>query len=516
MENQEASLATKNVDAVGKVESYGIEYIPDDHRHSRPRNLLWILFGGSMTFGIIVIGWIPVSLGLSWWESCTAILVGSAIGATLMAPMTLLGLRSGSNNPVASGAHFGALGRMIGSALGITADIVFAALCIWAAGEVLARSVVRIFGIENETTTVVLLVLAYTLVAVVMTIIAVMGHANMVTFTKWMVPTAGSIMIVYLFVAAPNFHADYTGGEYALGSFWPTWILGMLACAGTINSYGPYAGDWTRHISTKKYRPRHSVAAAWVGGFFGMGGAFMFGAFTAVTFKDPENAYATEFANNVPYWFLFFALYLAFVPGTAQAVINIYNMGLDFSSIVPRLSRVKATIYLSILSTVLVFIGAFYQQLSAILSSYLGILIVLGAPWSVINLIGYFNNRGYYHTDSLQVYNRGQMGGRYWSSLGFNHRAVIAWTVAVIIGMLFVNTGWYVGPGAKLLHEADVGFIVSTVVGAVLYSALLKWNPEPAYVFGPDGARIASAPPSRHGECMPIQDMDLQKARAWS
>lgn len=402
---------------------------------------------------------------------------------------------------------------MIGSALGITADIVFAALCIWAAGEVLARSVVRLFSIDDKAATVALLVVAYTLVAIVMTFIAVLGHANMVTFTKWMVPTAGAIMILYLFVAAPNFDAGYAGGEYALGGFWQTWILGMLACAGTINSYGPYAGDWTRHISTKKYPARHSVIAAWFGGFFGMGGAFMFGAFTAVTFKNPENAYATEFANNVPYWFLFFTLYLAFVPGTAQAVINIYNMGLDFSSIVPNLSRVKATIYLSCLSTVLVFVGAFYQQLSAILSSYLGILIVLGAPWSVINLIGYFNNRGHYFADSLQVYNRGQMGGRYWSSLGVNHRAVISWSTAVVIGMFFVNTGWYVGPGAKLFNDADMGFLVSTIVGAGLYTAFLRWNPEPAYVFGPDGARIASAPPDRHGEYMPIQEMDLHNAR---
>lgn len=508
-QNTDVPQNTTSADAVGKVERYGIETIPDADRNSRPRNILWILFGGSMTFGIIVIGWIPVSLGLGWWGSFSAIIVGSLIGSTLMAPMTLLGLRSGSNNPVASGAHFGALGRMIGSALGITADIVFAALCIWAAGEVLARSVVRLFGVEGQATTVILLILAYSLVAVVMTLVAVLGHANMVTFTKWMVPTAGSIMILYLFVAASDFDASYAGGEYALGGFWPTWILGMLVCAGTINSYGPYAGDWTRHISPKKYSPRRSVGAAWIGGFFGMGGAFMFGAFTAVTFKNPLNAYATEFANNVPYWFLFFALYLAFVPGTAQAVINIYNMGLDFSSIVPRLSRVRATVYLSALSTVLVFIGAFYRELSEVLSSYLGILIVLGGPWSVINLIGYFNNRGYYYRDSLQVYNRGQMGGRYWSSLGFNHRAVIAWLSAVVIGILFVNTGWYVGPGAELLNGVDLGFVVAVSVGALLYTALLKWNPEPAYTFGPDGARIASAPPERYGDHMPIQEMAL-------
>lgn len=499
------------VDAVGKIESYGVEHIPDNDRRSRPRNILYILFGGSMTFGIIVIGWIPVSLGLGWWESASAIVVGSAIGATLMAPMSLLGLRSGSNNPVASGAHFGARGRIIGSILGISADLVFAALCIWAAGEVLARSVIRIFGITDETTTLVLLIVAYLLVAIVMTLVAVLGHANMVSFTKWMIPTAGVIMIMYVFVASPNFDPNYVGPEYALGSFWPTWFLGMLACAGTINSYGPYVGDWSRHISIKKFPIKHTVTAAWIGGFFGMGGAFMFGAYTAVTFKDPLNSYASEFADNVPFWFLFFTLYLAFIPGTAQAVINIYNMGLDFSSIFPSLTRVRATIYLSIVSTIMVFIGAFYQQLSVIVSSYIAILIVLGAPWSVINLIGYFNNRGHYDPDALQVFNREQTGGIYWAHKGINLRAVIAWSLAVIAGLLFTNTGWYVGPGAKLLHEIDLGFVVSILVGSVSYVLLLKFHPEPAYVFGPKGARIAMAPPEKYGEPEPILDRKKTK-----
>jgi len=459
-----------------------------------------------MTFGIIVVGWVPVSLGLGWWEAVTAIVVGSAIGATLMAPMALLGLRSGSNNAVASGAHWGARGRIIGSILGISADLVFAALCIWAAGEVLARSVIRIFGVTDETLILVLLIVAYLLVAIVMTLVAVLGHANMVSFTKWMVPTAGLIMVVYVFVASPNFDPNYAGPEYALGSFWPTWVFGMLACAATVASYGPYVGDWSRHISTKRFPVRYSVIASWVGGFFGMGGAFLFGAYTAVTFADPLNAYATEFAINVPFWFLFFALYLAFVPGTAQAVINIYNMGLDFSSIIPKLTRVKATIYLSIVSTILVFIGAFYQQLSLIVSSYLAILIVLVAPWIMINLIGYFNVRGYYDPHALQVFNLGLIGGIYWSYKGLNLRPFFAWTIAVIVGLLFTNTGWYVGPGAQALGGVDIGFVLAVIIGGGIYALLLKLVPEPSYVFGPQGARIAMESPEKSGEPMPITD----------
>lgn len=234
----------------------------------------------------------------------------------------------------------------------------------------------------------------------------------------------------------------------------------------------------------------------------------MFGAYTAVTFKDPLNSYATEFANNVPFWFLFFTLYLAFIPGTAQAVINIYNMGLDFSSIFPKLTRVRATIYLSIVSTALVFIGAFYQELSLIVSSFLAILIVLGAPWSVINLIGYFNNKGYYNPEALQVFNRHQRGGVYWADSGINIRAVVAWSISVILGLLFTNTGWYVGPFAALLGGIDLSFVVSLLTAAIAYTVLLKLHPEPAYMFGPAGARIGMAAPERYGAPEPIIDIN--------
>src|SRR5690625_179405 len=191
------------IDEVGKIENYGVDYIEEEQRQSKPRNILYILFGGSFTYGIIVIGWIPVSIGLGWWGAITAVIVGAAIGATLLAPTALFGVRTGTNNPVSSGAHFGAVGRLIGSILGILACIVFAALCVWAAGDVLAGSATRIFG-GGETQLSVKLI-AYGLVAIVMTIISVLGHANMVAMTKYMIPTAGLLMIIAIFVQWPHF-----------------------------------------------------------------------------------------------------------------------------------------------------------------------------------------------------------------------------------------------------------------------------------------------------------------------
>lgn len=492
---------TKVVDRVGKIESAGVDFIPDDQRKSYLMNVFWLLFGGSMTFGIIVIGWIPISMGLGWWEAFTAIAVGTAVGSCLLGPMALFGPRTGTNNPVASGAHFGARGRLIGSFLGVTACVVFAALCIWAAGDVLAGSVSRLLG--HSEADLWLQLVCYGLVSLIMIVISVLGHANMVAFCKLMVPTSGVLMLLGIYAYWPQFDASFEPGNYALGSFWPTWLGGAIVCAATTQSYGPYCGDWTRHIPANKYSDKQIFTITWLGGFIGMGGAYVWGAYTSSTFVDPTVPYALGLVANAPSWYLLPLLYIGLVAGTAQAVINIYSMGLDFSAIVPRFSRVQCTIGLGLFSTALVYVGAFYQQVANLVTSFLGILVIAGAPWVLINIIGFFNRKRYYYPEDLQVANRGQVGGRYWFSNGLNIQATTAWALGFFSGVFFLNTGWYVSPGAKLFEGADIGLFVSGIVSAVSYIFFLYKFPEPSCAFGPEGSLFND---SGDNTCEPIRD----------
>lgn len=104
---------------VGRIETQGVEYIPEEQRVSTPLNLFWILIGGNLTFAVIVVGILPVIAGLGWWAALSSLAVGSAIGALFLAPMALLAPRTGTNNPVSSGAFFGVVGRIGGSAVGL-------------------------------------------------------------------------------------------------------------------------------------------------------------------------------------------------------------------------------------------------------------------------------------------------------------------------------------------------------------------------------------------------------------
>lgn len=475
-------------DRVFEVERYGIDTIPDDERKSRPSNLFLILLGGSLTFSLFIIGWFPIAFGLGWWAAFSSIVVGSVIGAALLAPMGLFGPRTGTNNPVSSGALYGVLGRLIGTFLEASASLAFAALSIWTGGDALAAGLNAFFGVEDNTLT---RVLCYGVLSLIVTYISVVGHGMMIAVQRFMIPTAGVAAIIGIFVYAGDFDPGYAGsGEYLLGSFWPTWLLSMLIVLSTVTSYGAYAGDWTRHISRKRFQDVSILKFIFVGGVFGMGGPFVWGAYTssAVFASGAANAdtpFVSGLVEAAPLWFVPFLIYLGLASGTAQAVINTYGTGLDTSSFIPRLNRIQATFVACVAATALVYAGYFYTGLVDAVSTFLALLAVFSVPWIVTMIIGFKHRHGFFWPEDLQVFNRGERGGRYWFSGGINWRAMGPWLVAASIGLLFTNTAWFVGPGTNWIAGTDIGFLVAGVIVAVLYPLMLKAFPEPRDVFAP-------------------------------
>lgn len=476
-------------DRITAIEQHGIEYIPDDERASRPSNLFYILFGGSLTFSVIIIGWFPIAFGLSWWAGFSSVVVGSFFGALLLAPMGLMGPRSGTNNPVSSGALFGVVGRIIGTLLEATASLAFAALSIWTGGDALVAGMKALFNVSDDAAT---RIVAYAVLSVVVTIVSVFGHNAMVAAQKIMVPSAGFAVILGLIVYMPKFDFGYAGtGSYLLGSFWPTWLSAVLISLATVTSYGAYAGDWSRHISKKRFSDRRVVGAMFFGGFFGMGTCFLFGTFTSVAVfssgvGDADTPYVFGLVQAAPLWYIPFLIFLGLASGTAQAVINTYGTGLDTSSLIPRLNRVQATLAACGGATLLVYAGYFYSELIDSVSVFLALLAICSVPWIIIMTIGFFHRRGFYHIDDLQVFNRGERGGHYWFTHGLNWRALGVWVAAVVVSFFFTNTAWYVGPGTELTNGADVGFLVGGLIAAILYPLVLKIWPEPRSVFAPE------------------------------
>ncbi len=490
-------LAGASRRAFRRVEQHGIDYIPENERRSRPSNLFILLLGGSMTFGLFIIGWYPIAFGLGWWSAATSIVAGSAVGAVFLGLSGLMGPHSGTNNPVSSGAYFGVAGRLIGSILEGTASLAFAAISIWTGGDALASALIRFFDMpDNEMVRLV----AYAVLSIIVTVISVYGHHSMMASLKFILPTAGLCMVVGLFVYSGDFSASYAGtGHYAFGSQSSTWLVSALLCAATVSSYAAYAGDWTRHIPASKYSDRRIVLTLFLGGTFGMAACFLWGAFTsAVAFNTGAAGADTPFVfgivNVVPLWYIPALLYLGLASGTTQAVINTYGTGLDTHAIIPRFNRVQATLLACGLATVLVYVGHFYDKIESGMSIYLQLLVCFSIPWVVIVVYGHVKRRGYYDVDDLQVFNRRLRGGIYWYKGGLNPPTLTLWCIAAVVGMLFSVNDAYTGPLAPMIGGIDGGLVASGLLALIGCPIIHRLWPDHAEVYGPQ--RIPGHSPS--------------------
>lgn len=474
----ERDAATRDTasDRLGRVEEAGVEYIPEADRDSRPLNLATVFFGGNLAFSIIVFGWLPITFGLGWWSTVTSCAAGLAIGTLVTAPLALLGPRTGTNNTVSSGAHFGVSGRLIGSGLTLLFALAYAAIAVWTSGDALVASAHRLIGTPASGGA---LAVGYALISIEIVAVALYGHATVVALQRLVAPLVGVLMLAGIAAFAGRFHAGYAGGDYVLGGFWPTWMLSVTVAAAGPLSYAPSLGDYSRRISARRHGDRRVLAAAGAGVFLGLLATTLFGAFTAVTFTKLSDSYVRDLVAGAPQWYVLPILVIGLAGGVGQGVLNLYASGLDLEALVPRLRRVHTTLITSLVAVGLLFAGTFALDAVESITAMTLVLNGLAAPWVTVNLVGFLlARRGRYDPEDLQAFNQGRRGGRYWFTGGWNPRAVVAWAAGSAFGLLAVNTTLYVGPLANLAGGVDLSLLGSGVIAAAIYAIALALFPE--------------------------------------
>ncbi len=485
---------------ITEVETHGIDTIPAGHRSSRPLDLFRIQFGGANTFATIILGTFPVLLGLSWWQAVAATGVGVVVGALILMPMGLFGPRTGTNNAVSSGAHFGVRGRVLGSFLSLLTAIAFYSISVWVSGDALVGALGRLFGMpDNDGVRGVI----YAVLGALVIVVVVYGYQFMLAVNKVVVVANTALMLLGIVAYASVFDPGYDPGPeaYALGSFWPTFVLSALIVMGNPISFGAFLGDWSRYIPDGTSTRR--LLGATLSGQLATLVPFLFGVATA-TIVAGEADYVVALIQVSPAWYTVLLVAIAFLGGMSTGVTSLYGTGLDFSSVFPRLSRVQASLFIGSLAFVFILVGRLVFDLIASVNAFIGAIVIATTPWMVIMTIGYVVRRGYYSADDVQVFNQGRTGGVYWFSSGVNWRGILAWLPAAVVGLLFANFPPLIeGPFRNAAGGVDVSLPVTIGLAAVIYLALLFLVPEPRYVFGPDGPRFV---PAADGEPPAVRD----------
>lgn len=480
-------------DGITRIETFGVEQIPDDQRHATPFDLFRLIFGGANTFATAVLGSFPILFGLSFQAGVLAIASGVLCGALILAPMGLFGALNGTNNAVSSGAHFGVHGRIVGSFLSLLTAIAFFSLSVWSSGDALVGGAQRLVGLPENALS---LGLAYGLFAVLVLTVCLYGFRFMLWVNKIAVVSASLLFLLGIPAFAGSFDAGYAGTLQAgQPGFWAAFVGAALVAMSNPVSFGAFLGDWSRYIprQTPRLRILLAVIAAQAATLI----PFLFGLATAslVATKAPDyiaqNNYVGGLLAIAPTWYFLPVCLLAIIGGLSTGTTALYGTGLDLSSVLPRLlTRVRATLLIGLAAIAFIFIGRFSFNLVQSVSTFAVLIVTCTSPWMVIMILGLVVRRGFYCPDDLQVFTRGEQGGRYWFQHGWNWRGMGAWIPSALLGLAFVNLpGQFVGPLGELAGGIDLSLPLALGSAALLYLLLLLLFPEPAAVYGPAGPR---------------------------
>lgn len=473
-------------------ERHGIESIPDADRTASIVDFMRLCWGGGNSLATAVLGAFPIMFGLSFWQAMAASALGVFVGALILGPMSIFGPLNGTNNAVSSSAHFGVVGRIVGSFLSLLTAIAFFSISVWSSGDAVVGAAHALFGVSESEG---LFAAAYGVFAASVLVVCIYGYGVMLFVNKIAVVASSALFIIGILAFWHQFDPSFAGNHLIWGTraFWPVFVSASLVVLANPISFGAFLGDWSRYLprNTNKGTLIFATVLAQVLTLL----PFSFGALTASIMARQVPAYLerADYTGGLlaisPGWYFAPLFLLAILSGMSTGSTSLYGTGLDFSSVFPRLSRPRATLIIGLLSCALIFIGRFYFTLISSISTFVSLIVVTTTPWMVIMMVGYAVRRGYYLPEAMQVFNRGQVGGAYWFKRGWNLPGMIAWIVSAVAAVLTINSpGHFVGWLAHVAgSELDVSLLAALVLPAILYPICLYLFPEPRAVFGPDG-----------------------------
>lgn len=459
----------------------GIAPVPEDQRVLGAAEFRWIWPSAQFSFGTVVLGALPITFGLGWWDSVTAVAAGVAVGTALLAPLARFGVRTAMNDPMSSGAHFGVRGRIVGSVITVVTALGFFAIAVWTGGTAVMVAGHRLLSTPTGPGA---LTAAMLVTAGAVAVVAVRGHAALVRTYRVTALAGGAVLAGLVLVLAPRFDAGYGGGTPVLGSGLHTWLLAATASASVPLSYATFQGDYTRYMragTPMKAVVRHSAAAMFLSSL----AALLTGAYVTTLFTDPGVPWLQGLTDAVPGWFATVVVLFGFAGTLPQGALCLYAAGLSANSVFWRSSRAVVTSVVAVLALVVLYLGAVVYEAMDAMSAFVTLLLTAVAPWAAVLTVGYRLHRGRYAPEELRTFasEDGQQG-RYWYVRGVNPRALAAFAAGAVTGLLWVNNPLYTGPLTGLTDGVDLSLPVSFAVAAAVYALLCRLRPEPSLVAG--------------------------------
>jgi purine-cytosine permease-like protein len=382
-------------DQAFRVETHGIDFIPENERWATPRNIGALWTGSAINVEYFVYGALLMGFGFSFYTALTIIIFGNL-------SFFLLGLAS-----------------LQGPETGTTAFAISRAA----------------FGSRIHVSTplkVIFIILAATIQAVM----PYLGHATMVKVLRALIIPFGAIFVVLAIYDIKHGSASDKG---FLGG-WQLYTAG-LAFVFALSGLGwtECGNDYSRYV------PRDAKKGAIVGWIF-LGtaipeilmmilGALTFTFLSTSTVWNGANPFeAFRSQHYIPSWVVVLFMVFAIVQLFGINSLDLYSSGVSLQAMGLRLKRYQAVVLDSFIACGLTIWAEFQSTFSLYMKEFVGVIILWIAPWLGIYLMDWMMRRFRYNAAELQ---RTDKGGLYFTgSSGINWNAIAAFVVGVVTATL--------------------------------------------------------------------------------
>lgn len=436
-----------------KIEPYGIEHIPATDRHGKPYTQFTTWMSGSLTLSLLVLGFFPTTLGLSVWQSLSAVIVGSFIGSLIMGILATMGVRLGVAIQIQARGPLGYAGNLVpvsfinvfASVGWATVNSVFAAMAL--------RQVVNVpFW------------LAAALILGVVAVLSVWGYNLLHLVNKIATAVLGVLFAVITVLALSKADWTYAANPQASGYVgpWGGWITAVGFFLAWFFAWAPFASDFARYLPVKTSATRvaaftaagNFIPALWLGctGVLVANFAGSLGPVEAVVeLTGPWAPLAM------------FALVLGCLPTNG---LTVYGGALSLLTLGIRVSRHVAALIIVAISLGLTI--AFQNNIFNVFYDFLLLSGYFIAPYVAVMLLDYFVG-GRKKIERLgEIFDK-----RRHFEWGF-----MAWVCGCVASAPFWVWTLWTGPVAAAFPQmGDISYYVGAAVAAVIYLATLRLQP---------------------------------------
>jgi NCS1 family nucleobase:cation symporter-1 len=451
-----------------KVESTGIDRVPDAKQTGKPLELFWIWSAANIGILGVVYGAIIVAFGLSFIQSILAALVGVASFA-LVGYTSFAGKRGRTSTLTLSRVIFGLKGNIAPTTFSWINLMGWEAVNV-ITGTLTLAALFQAIGLgESHSLTAFSLLLFGGLTIVV----SLLGQNTVVWMQSWFSRIFGTMtLIVVLYIV---FTTEW-GKVLSLPS--GSWLTGFLPAvsviaAGTGISWAIAGADYSRYQSPTS--SDKSIFAAVVGGACLPLILLMFtGILLSVQLPDLASA-ANPIAligSVLPKWMAIPYLLAATAGIVTIAVLSLYSASLNLLTLGVK---VKQSLAVSIDAVVILGIAIYVLFISGdFMGPFISFLVFCGvflAAWEAIFILDYAKVRRHHGYDGNALY------GLNGQNRGVRKVPLFCWFLGALCGLLVTKTGFIDGPLAKgLFADSSLGLFVSFLVSLIAYGLYLASN----------------------------------------